>query len=437
MEDDLELRRYIRGLFRRAWLIVLLAALGGAAAYLYTRLRATSYEATTLLAVSRPVYALDLEGVSQNGQAPLRTYENLALSDEVVQQLHDQLQAAGAAPEAPARLRLKLSARAAADAGLLTLSVVDLSGARAAQIANAWAQVILEQNLALYGPNSSQILSYQTQLDTATAEFNTALNNRATFQAQNQLGLAEALLDKLRGQLIGAIDRQVRYPLLAADAQGLLTRLNTQDASTPASTADEAALLLLVAQATETGIPAPDLQIGTIVIPGETDVDVNQQSTRGLQVQINVTGGASSQTVGALAAAVQAFIDDLDTRTAAATSLTETLRPQILEAQSAVAEASRAADEFNRTVAISERQFNNLTGLVSQAKIAAQDAAALVRVASPAIVPSQPNSGSRLVTTAVGVVAGLIIAIVIIVALEWWRTPLAAATPETAKTSAP
>jgi uncharacterized protein involved in exopolysaccharide biosynthesis len=431
MEDDLELRRYIRGLFRRAWLIVLLVVVGGAAAFIYASQRTTTYEATTLLAVSRPLYALDLDGVSQTGPVPLRTYAEIALSDEVVQTLHDRMEAAGAEVLDVTRLRLRLSATASTDTGLLTLSVVDTDSARAALTANTWAQVILEQNLALYGPDSPQMASYEGQLDAMGADLATAVGNRAAFQAQNQVGNLGARLGNLQGQLIGALNRQTRYPLLAADAQSLLTRLNGQDRSAPASTADEAALLLLVAQASDPGLPLPSNPVGTIINPSNTDVDVNQQTAGPLQVQISVTGGASSQTVGALAEAVQNFIDDLNTRTETANSLAESLQPQILEAQAALAEATRQADDINRVVALIEAQYSNLSALVQQAKLAAQDAADLVRVASPASVPSLPSTSGRLITTAIGLVAGLILAIVIIVALEWWRTPLPAPRRET------
>jgi uncharacterized protein involved in exopolysaccharide biosynthesis len=58
MEDDLELRRYIRSLFRGAWLILVLAVIGGAAAFAYGSLRSTAYNATTVLAISRPAEGL-------------------------------------------------------------------------------------------------------------------------------------------------------------------------------------------------------------------------------------------------------------------------------------------------------------------------------------------------------------------------------------------
>ena len=149
MEDDFELRRYIRAMLRQSWLIGLLAVLAGAAGFGYASLRPVTYQATTLLAVSRPLFALNLEGVDQDTQVPVRLYGDLAVSDEVLQQLADQLQAAGQAPLTLALLRARLTATASTDTGLLRLTASNRTAAGAVQAANLWAQIILAQSVAL------------------------------------------------------------------------------------------------------------------------------------------------------------------------------------------------------------------------------------------------------------------------------------------------
>ncbi len=426
MEDDFELRRYIRAMLRRGWLMLLLAVLAGAAGFGYASLQPVSYRATTLLTVSRPLFALDLAGVDQNNQVPVKLYGELALSDGVLQTLSEQLQAAGRPPTTLVRLRARLSATAATDTGLLRLTAIDQTAEGAVQIANGWADIILAQSVALYGPDSPQMVSYQAQLDTARTTLATADAARAAYQTQNPVALLEAQLDSLKAQLAAAYDRQTRYTLLADDARSLLARLDGQDRTAPANTSDEAALLLLVAEATHTGLPAPVNSTGNVKTEGGTSVDIIQQAPAPLQVQIGITSGASSQTVSGLAEAVDSFTADLAERAAAAGAVADTLAPQILQQQAALAEANRAAAEYGRAVALAEGQYNNLAGLVNQAEIAAQDAAGLVRIASSAAGATISSSSRRLTTAAVAAVAGLILAVVMIVAREWWRTPLPA-----------
>jgi|GEM_PF-3285580 len=427
MEDDFELRRYIRAVLRRGWLVVGLALVAGAGGWGYAALRSTSYQATTLLAVSRPLFALNLDAVAQSGPVPVKTFGELAMSDGVLQTLYERLQAAGAEPPTPALLRRQLTATAATDTGLLRLTVIDSDSAGVTQIANLWAEVILAQSLALYGPDSPQMVSYTAQLETARATWAAADAARAAYQTQNQAGLIETQLGSLRAQLAAALDRQARLALLADDAFGLQTRLDEQDSAAPATTVDEAALLLLVIQATNTGLTAPQLTPNLTHVDFGTNIDVVQQSPAApLQIQIGITGGVSSQTVRALTDAVQVFTESLDARIAEAGTLAETLSPQIIEQQAALAEANRAAGVYGSAVGLAEAQYNALAGQVNQVKIAAQDAAGLVRLASSASVPTERITSGRLTTAAVAALVGLILGVLIAVALEWWRTPLPA-----------
>ncbi len=423
MEDDLELRRYIQALMRRSWLILLLALAAGAAGFGYAALRRPAYQASTLLAVSRPLFALNLSGVDQNTQVPVKLYGELALSDQVLQTLVEQLQAAGPAPSLT-QLRLRLTAVATTETGLLRLSTVYSTGAEAVHITNLWADIILAQSVALYGPESPQMLTYQAQLETARATLAAADAARAAYQSQNQVSLLGAELDSLRAQLAAAYDRQTRYTLLADDVRSLQARLDGQAASAPASTTDEAALLLLVAEATNAGLPAPLNTTGNVQTETGTSVDIIQQSPAPLQVQIGITSGASSQTVRDLSAAVDTFATDLAARAAAAGSLTAALAPQILQLQTDLAVANTVAQTYGTAVALADGQYIALAGLVSEAHIAAQDAAGLVRIASPAVSATLTSTSQRLTTAAAAAVAGLILAVVLIVALEWWRSPL-------------
>ncbi len=427
MEDDLELRRYIRAVLRLGWLAVLIALLAGVAGWGYASVSATSYQATTLLAVSRPPFALDLDAVAQNNQLPVKTFGELALSDGVLQTLHERLQAAGAAVLEPAQLRKTLVATAATDTGLLRLTVTDSSGERAAQIANLWGAILLEQSLTLYGPDSVQMENYGAQLEQARLALETADATRAAYQTQNVTGLLQAQLDNLQRQLDAAYDRQARLALLADDARGLQARLAEQDSSAFANTVDEAALLLLVIQATNPGLTAPQTGLNLGHLATGTNVDVVQQSPLApLQIQINITGGVSSQSVRSLSNAVRVFNDSLATRSSEAGALIDALSPQILALQADSANANRVADAYNTAVGLAEVQYTGLAGQVNQAQIAAQDAAGLVRLASAASVPATRTSTGRLTTATIAALVGLIVGVLIAVVLEWWRTPLSA-----------
>src|SRR5205085_6929775 len=145
---------------------------------------------------------------------------------------------------------------------------------------------------ALYSPETVQIAQYQQQLTLAKQSLDQAERAVAAFEAENQEPVLQAQLTSQQLSLTDYLNRQHRYQLLLTDAQDLLNRLDPQPSTAAASPFDEAALLVLVAQASDSA----------------------DETRTTPQIQIVVGGTPSGQTVGQLKGSVRTFSDDLKTR---------------------------------------------------------------------------------------------------------------------------
>jgi uncharacterized protein involved in exopolysaccharide biosynthesis len=426
VDDEIDLRLYVRALLRQWKLIVAVtvaaALLAAAAALLLPR----TYGAVTLVSVGQPPYSLRLEGVNQGQVVPARTYPDLALSDSVI-----TLAAQRAGELDPGRpvdaraLREKLSAGPASDPTLLRLTVTDSDPQRAANLANAWAGALVEQAQLLYGPGTSQVAQYEAQLASAKADLDSAEQALAAFQAQNQAPALTAQLVSLQFSLTDYLNRQHRYSLILQDAQGLAARLEQQDAAAVASPAEQAALLILSAQASSSAVqvnPASSKTNADGDAPETEPITVQPQS---IQIQVAVGGPASGQTIGQLARSVRSFIDSLQARATDAGAQSEALQPQILQVQGQLAVAQ--AQETNVTLArdLARDQYESLATKVDQVRIAAQDAADVVKIASAAAAPTRPGGLSRRLIVLAGTALGFALAVVLVLLREWWQAPAA------------
>jgi uncharacterized protein involved in exopolysaccharide biosynthesis len=391
MDDEIDLRRYVLALLRGWKLIVALAAAGALAAGLLGLLRAREYEATALVAVARLPYALQLTGVNQAVALPAQGYRDLAQSDEVVAQV------AGAVGQLPGSLRRGLSAAAGSDPALLRLTVTNGDPERAAEIANAWAQVLVAHVARLYGPEAPQLAAYAAQLAEAETRLLEAERVLTAFQAQTPAALLTAELAARQASMTGYLSRERRFALLARDAQDLLARLETLSAQAPAAAADEAALLLLTAQAV-----------------------VNAPDAGGAAIQVQVGGApASGQTSGQLAAAVRAFVGSVQAQGAEAQAAAEAEHPRILALQAELAEVTAAGRELERARTLAETRYLALAAQVEEATLAADEAASTVTVASRA---SLSNGSARVGTSRivlVGALAGAAIGAGLVLLREW------------------
>ncbi len=416
MEDEIDLREYVRVLLQHWKMIVVLTMVAAVAAGVVSFMMPPTYEATALISVAQARYTLRLEGVSDGGPLPLKAYPDLAVSDEVVSEVFNQVKSAlPSKVDTLTKFRKQLKATAAADPTLLRLAARDTDPARAAQIANAWAKTLADRAGRLYGQDAANLLTYETQLTTTKSALEDAEQALATFQANNQAAILTAQLNSQQAILTDYLNRAHQFGLLVQDAQDLHARLAKLDPSAPPSFTDDVVMLMLSAQAFGGQMASLQSQ------PSLSQPSLPSQSSLPLQVQISSGQSLSGKTVTEQAAVVDDLLNTLRARAEDAKTQVAALEPEFLDLQGKLAEAQKQEAELTRARNLAQTQYLTLASKVEEAKIAAQESANVVQVASEATTPTEKVSPKLALMTAVGGSLGFLLSLLLVFGREWWR----------------
>lgn len=433
MEDEIDLREYVRVLLQHWKLIVTLTVLAAVLAGGVSFLMPPTYEATALVSVTQPSYSLRLEGVSQGALLPLKAYPDLALSDDVVADVFGQIKAT-LPPQIDTLFEFKerLKATAAADPTLLRLAVRDADPIRAAQIANLWAGTLAERAGRLYAQDAANLATYQEQLTATKNNLDEAEQTLAAFQASNAVAILTAQVNSQQAILTDYLNRAHQFELLVQDAQDLRARLTKLDPNAPSSFTDDVVMLMLSAQAFGGQMTSIQSQVPVSQSPSQPS-QLSPPSVL-LQVQIDSDQSLSGKTVAQQAALMDDLLNTLRARAETARAEATALEPIILDLQGQLAEAQRQEAELTRARDLAESQYRALANKVEEAKIAVQESANVVQVASEATVPTERVSPRRGLNVLLGGSLGLMTGVLMVSLWIWWSSadfsPALSATPD-------
>ena len=413
MDDELDLRPYVVVLLKNWYWIVGSGVLAGVAALVISLLLPPTYEATALVAITRPRYVLQFDSRFQNVaniQPVYRAYPELATSDGVLQELrtrHSNLITGESLPE----LRQMISASAGADPSLIRLSARGWVPQEVADLANAWADIYIQRANELFGnQNGEQVTFFESQLAMATQELERAQQAMIAFQGQNRSAILETQLASYTEAQAAYLARQQALTLLLANIEGFQGQLLAQGNNQPAAAANALTALLLQLQAFGVG------------------------ETTTLQLQLPGEAAISSLS----AAEQQALLDNL------LTSVTGTVRqinqelaelePQVLLAQTELQQLEATRDRLSRDLAIAQETYTTLSRKLEEARLTTEGVGNEVQLASYAAVPEDAISPRKALNTVVAAALGFTVSALALTLLSWWQsspvTPVAATQPK-------
>lgn len=398
MEDVVDLRRYIRILWRHWRLIGSAAVAGGLIAAGLTVLVPREYEATAVVSVAQTVYSIRFDNPVSRPTLPNKSYPELALSDAVIAEVFTQAESELPADVVTqADLKDRLSVEPGADPSLIKLSVRAGEPAFAARAANLWAQVLVSRAGQLLGQDASNLATYEAQAAVLQAHLDQAEKDLAAFQAGNQAGILRAQLGAQQGILADHWSRLHTFDLLMQDAADLLNRLDTQDPEAPASLADDLAVLALSTRSS-----------GGQAVP--------------VQLQLAAGQSASGRRVADEVATLKLLMAGLQARQAEVGAQIAQVEPDIVRLQGLYAEADRQEGALTRQRDLARQDYMGLASKIEDVRISVQEFANTVQVASTAAAPTRPAGPSRWALAALSALAGLFVGSVFVLTREWWRS---------------
>jgi uncharacterized protein involved in exopolysaccharide biosynthesis len=400
LDQEIDLRPYLTALFKNWYWILGSGALAGAVALIISLLLPPAYEATALVAITRPRYLLQFDARFQNVtniQPVYRAYPELATSDVVLQELREV--GGREANISLSTLRQSLSASAGADPSLIRLSVKEGNPETAAMLANQWAEIYIQRANELFGnQNIEQVAFFEGQLAMAADELEAAQRAMIAFQGGNRSQILETQLLSYADAQVAYLARRQSLQLLLQDVAGLQRQFAAQPGNQPVTAANQLTALLLQLKAFDLG------------------------ETAALQLQLDGQLAAEPLTAAAQQAALADLTAILTDTAEQITQQLADLEPQILQAQAELQQLTAAHDRLERDLTIAQETYTTLGHKLEESRLTTEGVGSEVQLASYAAVPERPASRRALVNTVVAAaIAALTAATVILAAAAFPR----------------
>lgn len=399
-EDEIDLRVYVRALLKNWHWIVGAAALCALAALAVTMLQTPTYEATALVAMTKPQYVLQFDARFETVEQvqPYKAYPALARSDDVMRALLEALpRLAEGEIETVHDLREKLEADNSEDPSVLKLTASSADPEEAALIVNAWADVFAAHANAIYSRSAEQAEFFADQLERAQAELDAAERALVVFEAGNQIGLLRNRLSSLLTEQTDYLGEQRKVAYLTQDVTSLRAQLAAQSGGYTTTLADQLTALLLQVKA------------------------FNAQAETPIQLQLDNPAVLSTQSVSEQIALLDDLMTVLEDHAVRAEGQLAEVEPQILALQAEIQQAETELSRLTRARDLASETYTTLAYKVEESRIAAADEDGEVRIASRAAVPTQPAGAGKLRNTLIAGVVGGMLGVGAVFVWHWWN----------------
>jgi succinoglycan biosynthesis transport protein ExoP len=464
-EIEIDLRRYIKALLNKWWLVAGLAIISAVLALAVSFIRPPTYEAQVYVATTRlktqvqfgtEIRSLTEEelaatGVKVDRQARLAAFRALVMSPQIAQtvlpEFEERLSKIGKALADPARFLPHVKGAISEDSDLIVITVSLSDPQLAADIANAWGQAYEELINNLYsGARTQDLEVVQDQTEQARQDYMSAEKELETYLADNpipslerQISILQAQIDSYQSGLVEAerlttgrematrrelLDAYyadlVTLQLLLDDARMLKQQLTASEGSPSGAFGDALALVLLHSRAfSDADSPLITLEFQTTLEANNITAADVESLIAALDTQMAETDAKIKElTTTLLTPSETGLPEDADEEIAA--RIRElTTEMQMLEAQLEAEVTNKQDLESQRDLAWTT--YTMLAQTEAEVMVDTQSGSTEVRLASQAVPPAKPTSPRKSLSAAVAAAMGLVVGVFSVFAIEWWQ----------------
>jgi succinoglycan biosynthesis transport protein ExoP len=403
MEDEIDLRVYVEVLLRH-WLWIVGVAMGAAVvAFVASLLLPPVYEASAVVLVTEPRYQMEFDARlgTEQVQPAYKAFPTLATSDDVLQAVVDVYQPTpqilGDSQWNLYKLRDMAEATSEGDPSLIVLRITSRSAREAADVANAWADVLVKEGNRIYGGTEADLAFFEGQLEQARAALDKTEVVLIEFEARNEADILDAELASLRRAQAEYLAQQRTIAYTIQDIRGLRQQLAEQPADWGVSLGDSLTALFLQMQAFNTSTSSP------------------------LQLQIESGAALSDKSREEQVAFLDDLVATLEAKSSEIDSQLAELEPRMLSLQQELQKTTAEAERLKGARDLARETYVTLVRKVDETRIAAQEEKGALQVGSYAAVPEKPVGPRKLLITGVAGMLGLVVGVAGAFVLDYRR----------------
>jgi succinoglycan biosynthesis transport protein ExoP len=404
MEEEIDLKVYVRVLVRRWWLIAGLAFVAAAVAFSLSTFLPPYYQAEAMVAFTVPQYVATFDSRLQSladPEFPYKAFPSLATSEAVLVALKDVVEERWPTYDNGLRtvagLRRIVRANPGADPSLVILQVQNGDPQQVANLANAWAEVFVSEAKEIYGRSGDDLVYFEEQLDQAEEELDRAEKALVEFQRRNEGEVLAGQLEALKQAQTDYLNEQKDIEDMIRDVEGFLAQLKGYSADAPVLFGDDLTALFL--------------EIAAFNADGRVPIEL----------QIGGAEGFSDRSVRDVRTLLQGLSDTLQARLSAIESSLAAMEPQILDLQERIQGFRNELDKLVRIRNVAEDTYLILARKVEETRLVVEAPSGEVRLVSRASVPERPVGPRRLINAVVAGTIALMVGVLGVFAVEWWR----------------
>jgi uncharacterized protein involved in exopolysaccharide biosynthesis len=411
LDDEIDLRELVRTLLRFKWWIVGLTVVALLAGYLVSKfLLPKQYAASALVVITKPVFTANLD---PRIQVSAQTPDAKALTE--ITKADDLLQAIVASPElagmldpdtTPAALGGQLEVRLIG-VSQLQLVVTDTDPARAAKIANLWAEQVATRLNDLYDLSENSLTQFEQLTDEAYQGWEVAEQALAQQIPQSQVEVLQVTLRQSQDSLRAYLDKNLQLDLVISDARALQARLQAQSLGAALLTGDALTLINIQQNVVSLG------------------------ASSGLQIQITDPAIFGEQyTIAEALTNLETLITSLQSQQSDLAASIETLKTRITEQAVALETAQFQISQFTVQRDLALSTYQALSNQTVETRIGLSQGNQAAKVAALALPPSVASGPRATVNALIAGGMAFVLTIFGALAINWWRSPEKPETPQ-------
>ena len=433
MENELDVRTCIELLWKHRVPVLVITFLFGLGTLGVLTLF-PKYEATALVAVTRPLYQYQFSPNIQNITDKEATLQftgkagvELASGDFLLQNAMDALKKkVNLETQSLSDFKRRIKVSVGIDPSVIKFTARSNDPKTAAEIANTLANLYVHFVNEIYGQSSSQQKFFEEQLIKASEELRKAEQALIDFEKRNDELIVKAQLDSNLNALSTYLALNKSLNLLHKNVLGLKRQLARYPGDRPSSIADDLASLMLQINAFYSQQVDPQANIQSNKASHQTPTQViiaNQLPTAPslpLQLQLPEKGNLLNKTVGEQSAYLDDLASTIESRMADIRKQSDALPKTILVLQGRLQQVMTESAELNRRQSIAKRLYTFLAEKTGETRITAQESSGRVRMAGHAVTPDRP-AGRRLMKSMVASLIGFLMTCFAVFAYEYIR----------------
>ena len=413
MEDEIDLRAYVNILMRYKWVIIGLTFICGLVTFVTISILPPKYQATALVAITRPLYQFQftpsIQNVTDREAAQKFTGKagaELATSDSLLQQTLNIVQY-DIQPQDRFlhKFRKKIRVSAGRDPSILKFEAIDKVPLLAMNLANTLAARYVQYVNELYGQSATQKTFFDEQLKQAGFDLDKAEQTLIEFQKRNNATILNAHLASNQAALNTYLALTESLKLLLQNVCSLHDQLARQPAGNPSPLIDELTVLIM--------------QINAFSIP-QMSPQMSPQMPMPIQLQLPSVGNLTNKTAGQQVAYLRELARTIEARLVEIKKRTDAMPKNILTLQEQIQKISTENAKLNRQRELAQSVFTSLAQKSDETRITSQESSGRVRIASYAAIPEKPV-GDRLTKTAIALFMGLFLSIFGVFIYDFFR----------------